>query len=98
MPGDFFDTNVLVYIVSSRTPKADRAERLVRGHAKWAGDRPAAADRRSVRQNSCLSFSASARLISALRLSALRPAYAGGGARGRRAPRKLCLLSTPAGH
>src|SRR5947209_1764492 len=30
MPGDFFDTNVLVYIASSRTPKADRAERLVR--------------------------------------------------------------------
>src|SRR5437763_14738410 len=30
MPGDFFDTNVLVYIASGRTPKADRAERLVR--------------------------------------------------------------------
>ena len=30
MPGDFFDTNVLVYIASGRTEKADRAERLVR--------------------------------------------------------------------
>ena len=30
MPGDFFDTNVLVYIASGRTAKADRAERLVR--------------------------------------------------------------------
>jgi predicted nucleic acid-binding protein len=30
MPGDFFDTNVLVYIASGRTGKADRAERLVR--------------------------------------------------------------------
>ena len=30
MPGDFFDTNVLVYIASGRTPKADRAERLAR--------------------------------------------------------------------
>jgi predicted nucleic acid-binding protein len=29
MPGDFFDTNVLVYIASGRAPKADRAERLV---------------------------------------------------------------------
>jgi predicted nucleic acid-binding protein len=31
MPGDFFDTNVLVYIASPRTAKADRAERLMRG-------------------------------------------------------------------
>ena len=30
MPGDFFDTNVLVYVASGRTPKADRAERLLR--------------------------------------------------------------------
>jgi len=30
MPGDFFDTNVLVYMASGRTAKADRAERLVR--------------------------------------------------------------------
>lgn len=30
MPGDFFDTNVLVYIASGRTDKADRAEHLVR--------------------------------------------------------------------
>jgi predicted nucleic acid-binding protein len=30
MPGDFFDANVLAYIASGRTPKADRAERLVR--------------------------------------------------------------------
>jgi predicted nucleic acid-binding protein len=29
MPGDFFDTNVLVYIASRRTAKADRAERLI---------------------------------------------------------------------
>ena len=30
MPGDFFDTNVLVYMASGRTAKADRAEHLVR--------------------------------------------------------------------
>jgi predicted nucleic acid-binding protein len=30
MPGDFFDTNVLVYIASGQTTKADRAERLAR--------------------------------------------------------------------
>jgi predicted nucleic acid-binding protein len=30
MPGDFFDTNVLVYIASGQTNKADRAERLAR--------------------------------------------------------------------
>ena len=30
MPGDFFNTNVLVYMASGRTAKADRAERLVR--------------------------------------------------------------------
>ena len=30
MPGDFFDTNVLVYIASGQSQKADRAERLVR--------------------------------------------------------------------
>ena len=30
MPGDFFETNVLVYIASGRTTKADRAERLAR--------------------------------------------------------------------
>ena len=30
MPGNFFDTNVLVYMASGRTAKADRAERLVR--------------------------------------------------------------------
>jgi predicted nucleic acid-binding protein len=31
MPGNFFDTNVLVYIASGRAPKADQAEQLVRG-------------------------------------------------------------------
>jgi predicted nucleic acid-binding protein len=30
VPGDFFDTNVLVYMASGRIAKADRAERLVR--------------------------------------------------------------------
>jgi predicted nucleic acid-binding protein len=30
MPGDFFDTNVLLYLVSQDTEKADRAEALVR--------------------------------------------------------------------
>ena len=30
MPGDFFDTNVLLYLVSEDTKKADRAEALVR--------------------------------------------------------------------
>ena len=30
MPGDFFDTNVLLYIASGRSEKADRAEALVR--------------------------------------------------------------------
>lgn len=31
MPGSFFDTNVLVYVASSDTVKADRAEGLVGG-------------------------------------------------------------------
>lgn len=30
MPGDFFDTNVLLYLVSEDSKKADRAEALVR--------------------------------------------------------------------
>ena len=30
MPGDFFDTNVLLYLVSGDAEKADRAEALVR--------------------------------------------------------------------
>ena len=30
MPGDFFDTNVLLYLVSEDAKKADRAEALVR--------------------------------------------------------------------
>jgi len=30
MPGDFFDTNVLLYIVHGHSEKADRAEALVR--------------------------------------------------------------------
>ena len=30
MPGDFFDTNVLLYIASGQSDKADRAEFLVR--------------------------------------------------------------------
>jgi predicted nucleic acid-binding protein len=30
MPGDFFDTNVLIYVASGQAPKADRAERLLR--------------------------------------------------------------------
>lgn len=30
MPGDFFDTNVLIYIASGQSEKADRAESLVR--------------------------------------------------------------------
>lgn len=30
MPGDFFDTNVLVYLVSGDAEKADRAEALIR--------------------------------------------------------------------
>ncbi|HTJ58713.1 MAG TPA: PIN domain-containing protein [Devosiaceae bacterium] len=29
MPGDFFDTNVLIYLVSNDAPKADRAEALL---------------------------------------------------------------------
>jgi predicted nucleic acid-binding protein len=29
MPGSFFDTNVVVYIASSDTEKADRAERII---------------------------------------------------------------------
>jgi len=31
MPGDFFDSNVLIYVASGRSEKADRAESLVRG-------------------------------------------------------------------
>jgi predicted nucleic acid-binding protein len=31
MPGDFFDTNVLIYLASGRSEKADRAESLIRG-------------------------------------------------------------------
>jgi predicted nucleic acid-binding protein len=31
MPGDFFDSNVLIYIASGRSEKADRAENLFRG-------------------------------------------------------------------
>lgn len=31
MPGSFFDTNVLVYVVSSDTAKADRAEAAIAG-------------------------------------------------------------------
>ena len=30
MPGDFFDTNVLIYIASDNSEKADRAEAIVR--------------------------------------------------------------------
>lgn len=30
MPGSFFDTNVLLYLASGQTEKADRAERLLR--------------------------------------------------------------------
>jgi predicted nucleic acid-binding protein len=30
MPGNFFDTNILIYIASGRTAKADRAEHLLR--------------------------------------------------------------------
>ncbi|WP_454812502.1 PIN domain-containing protein [Labrys neptuniae] len=29
MPGDFFDTNILLYLASSDTSKADRAEKLL---------------------------------------------------------------------
>ncbi len=31
MPGSFFDTNVLIYLVSADQTKADRAEKLVEG-------------------------------------------------------------------
>lgn len=31
MPGSFFDTNVLIYLVSSETAKADRAEQALSG-------------------------------------------------------------------
>ncbi len=31
MPGDFFDTNVLIYVASGNPAKANRAERLIAG-------------------------------------------------------------------
>jgi len=31
MPGDFFDTNVLIYVASGNLAKANRAERLIAG-------------------------------------------------------------------
>src|SRR6201982_3702506 len=34
MPGSFFDTNVLLYVASSDSAKADRAEELIGGGGK----------------------------------------------------------------